>query len=135
MPSGPSSCSYLAGSQMLTISMDTRTAHMHAASSEKLKLSRATDWGTASWHEARCPDSSATSENLPRVVPQHSLLGYRTAASGLEREAGLECRLQMPHGTRSHKRPRLEDRLKEGTAVRAFLANRRSKLESGFDEA
>lgn len=28
---------------------------------------------------------------------------------------GLECRVMFPHGTRSHKRPRLEDRLREVT--------------------
>ena len=32
-------------------------------------------------------------------------------------QKSLECRLAFPHGTRSHKRPRLEDRLKEVTPL------------------
>lgn len=43
--------------------------------------------------------------------PAHKAVGDR-----LKHEAvanALECRLMLPHGTRGHKRPRLEDRLKE----------------------
>ncbi|KAL3160301.1 hypothetical protein ABBQ38_009693 [Trebouxia sp. C0009 RCD-2024] len=150
LPSSPSSRTYPAGSQMLTLSVDTRTTHMHAFSPEGLRppsngpapLSRATDWDSASWHEARDPNPRATNNNLtgrhlesPTLpnTPQHSLSGHRAAASGPESEVGLECPLMVPPGTRSHKRPRLEDKLKEGTAVQAFLASRRSKLESGYD--
>lgn len=151
LPSSPSSRTYPAGSQMLTLSVDTRTTHMHAFSPEGLRppsngpapLSRATDWDSASWHEARDPNPRATNNNLtgrhlesPTLpnTPQHSLSGHRAAASGPESEVGLECPLMVPPGTRSHKRPRLEDKLKEGTAVQAFLASRRSKLESGEDQ-
>lgn len=140
-PGSLSSRSLRAGGSVLTVSGDENSTHMRAANSEKLRppssgpapLSRASDQGRASWHEARGPEARAASISLPGVLSPHGSLDYRTAASALDSQTGLECRLLLPHGTRGHKRPRLEDKLREGMAVRAFLADRHSNFDSGED--
>ena len=121
LPSGPSSCTCWAGGDILTVSTDTRSAHMHGTDFEKLRppynafssLSKASDKGRASLHEAPKPDTRATDKGLPGRFLSNGTSGCRPVTGGLKPQVGLECRLQLPHGTRSNKRPRLEDKLKE----------------------
>ena len=52
----------------------------------------------------------------PPVVAEFADDLERAIADGINHEAvanGLECRLTVPHGSRSHKRPCLEHKLKE----------------------
>ena len=124
----------------MKVSMDTRSGHMHTGNPENLRLpstgpaplSRASDHGRqGSWRKARGTNPRAATQSLPVVSPLDVSSDYRTAASGLDSKAGVEGCLRGPQGPRSHKRPRLEDRLKEGMAVRAFLTNRHASSDSG----
>ena len=118
-PSSPSK--YQAGCSLSTTPRDIRDAHTWITHSEKLrppstgsfKQAEAIDRGKTSLNEA--PGSGATNNGLPKWSPPQSTLDHRAAAGDFATHAGLECRLTLPHGTRGHKRPRLDDKLQEVT--------------------
>lgn len=102
--------------ELLRTSTDIGSAHTRTNNSETLRppssgsfrLADAIDRDRASLSEA--PGSRALHKGLPGWCPPQGTAEYRP---GFSSHADLECRLTLPRGTRGHKRPRLEDKLKE----------------------
>lgn len=107
---------YQTGRDLLTTPTDIGSAHTRTTISEKLRppitdsfsLADATDRSRASL--SGTPDSRAMHKGLPGWCPPQGTSEYRP---GFNSHADLECRLTLPRGTRGHKRPRLEHKLKE----------------------
>lgn len=111
---------------LLIVPADIRSAHARTPPSEKLRppstgsldLAQTTARGRAGLNEV--PASRATYMGLPAWPSPQSTSKYRPITGSFGPHASLECRLTLPHGTRGHKRPRFEDKLKEVTVKRAF---------------
>ena len=116
-PSSPSN--FQAGWDVLTPPADIRNAHTRTTHAHELSppftgsfdLAQLDDRGKARLSEA--PGLTASNKGLPGWCPPQSTSDYKAAAGNSATHAGLECRLTLPHGTRGHKRPRLEDKLTE----------------------
>lgn len=112
---------YQSGQDIPTTATDIRGARTCATHSERLRppstgfnLAQAIDRGRASLGTAQ--SSGATHKGPPQSTSDH-----RAAAGEFSSQAGLECRLTLPHGTRGHKRPRLEDKLNEVLPAACFV--------------
>ena len=105
------------GRNVLTPPADIRSAHTLTTRAQKLSPSFTGSSNPAQPIEraslSKATGFTASNKSLPGWCPPHNTSDYRAAAGNFATHAGLECRLTLPHGTRVHKRPRLEEKLKE----------------------